>query len=1565
MHNRKDQKLPYASIDFRSGADCKTPPRDFHTPGYGSKTAKSQGKGWVGRLAGSVQMTFKTTKLFSKQNDDELYHLQCDSTRKAWDEYGEPERGYITVHKLYEAYNNGSITCMDDFGPTFLWSLKNLIIPDPVVFNAPLIRVIVDCVKNGVIKGESKTFKCKLHVYFTRLVFYLIAFDPIRNVMNVLQNGARIVSNISKIKQYSNTFSTKREREAPSDFSFTLPGLLKDQEHPGYRSIDQPDGIALTLKEYQRQTIAWMEDQESLSNGLNSLFWEKRQWLDSAGKHDVFYYMPSAGELRLEQPPMVWGGLLCEEMGLGKTVEIVSCILNDNKKNFSTDEEKNAYKGWDDTHLHSTATLIIAPLTLISQWKREIEKSIVDKDLLIVHVHDTKLHGKCKPTDESEPDCKSTRCTLGKTGHYYRRLEDIALNADIVLASYKMLKDDKKAFQTVHWRRIVLDEMQEIRSSTTDLARTCKRLVADFRWMVSGTPLYSDLNDLNGELNFLGIIPFSLDDKDDGFWGNRISKPFADKKKESLDLLNVLLDGIMMRHSKSQTFINSGKSILDLPGRTVELVGVDFIDDDAVDNNNSMMMAPSRTFDSGISSSNSSIDYGNVDRNAYYMQNVANLFVVKSLERIAIDFLDTFVGLTANERRQRVNVIVNLLRRSCTSINLINGGAGCRATLTQIDRILRDRFGVEHAFDNDGGGAVAQVIATASDITVVSPQFAMDILMRSRAVTQTRREIQSGMVRQGNTHQGVYERRRVYAMKTILEKTCEAINKCIKFKFQIKQKHWLNRSRWKLAVELITNGFYFYRNSEVPMDVKRKKDSWKKWVAYINEKKKDVNNSSSDLPEGEKKSVSNDKSNRCTDNSTTYNEEDCDSTFIAPPPTCKTILAKAKLWETADLKGKLESTHIPGWRHKKGDKIWHGREQAKELKETVQEGDEDTIKKLFKRLNVAIADNRSQQQIMEHKAALNSVVINYSKKYYSNNINKDAQGDAYQQRDEKQERKNGNTVEDKFIIARSIKSFYEMINKNKKEIDLSGSNRAGNDDEVVAVVDTASTSTTTAITATTYSSSTDTISTNLKTNAKKTILGPVPSFFKFQNCLFRSATKNAPILKTYSAQLKTLIRRLKQDVPRAQNQYDKVRPYLSKMLWAVREGHGAASENSVEQNGFSSLQQIMEGQMPLCSICYTPVVRPTFTRCVHLACAECMCSWLQAAPMLDIDAAQRFRSRQMALSRNAIDVEREKHAPCMLCRQPFSASQLICVDVNLSEDKEKEKKKTKGDSDNDKKKQYRSIVRVHNAPIFTPALAMEDVEAIGVKLFNQANGMQGRVGRFPALSQEFITALYHATGVVPGAKSNIANEKYRSPKVRKLLEILLNAICNGEKVVVFSQHVESVKHIAVVLTQEKIQHTKIIRGDDSNYQSTALDTFTSQPSCSVLLLHAGAAAAGLTLTCAQNVVLLEPFISSGDENQAFARCHRMGQRNQVKCFILYMKDTIEERMLAYRERESQFAKNDKNVSTNYSNSSSTKRSDDGNENDLSVLSDLKKEHISNNKLFYICGLAEGTVADGL
>ncbi|EEH58358.1 uncharacterized protein MICPUCDRAFT_9486, partial [Micromonas pusilla CCMP1545] len=78
------------------------------------------------------------------------------------------------------------------------------------------------------------------------------------------------------------------------------------------------------------------------------------------------------------------------------------------------------------------------------------------------------------------------------------------------------------------------------------------------------------------------------------------------------------------------------------------------------------------------------------------------------------------------------------------------------------------------------------------------------------------------------------------------------------------------------------------------------------------------------------------------------------------------------------------------------------------------------------------------------------------------------------------------------------------------------------------------------------------------------------------------------------------------------------------------------------------------------------------------------------------------------------------------------------------------------------------------------------------------------------------------------------------------------------------------------------------------------------PDVKVLLLHAGTAAAGLTLTQADLVILLEPFLSPGDEAQAANRVHRIGQTRPVRCVTYYVSDTVEERLLAYRARQSEF-----------------------------------------------------------
>ena len=77
--------------------------------------------------------------------------------------------------------------------------------------------------------------------------------------------------------------------------------------------------------DFQRQTLAWMRDKERSERGLNGVFWEERRWADGG----EYWYFPLAGELRLSEPPLVRGGMLSEEMGLGKTLEVLALVSAD------------------------------------------------------------------------------------------------------------------------------------------------------------------------------------------------------------------------------------------------------------------------------------------------------------------------------------------------------------------------------------------------------------------------------------------------------------------------------------------------------------------------------------------------------------------------------------------------------------------------------------------------------------------------------------------------------------------------------------------------------------------------------------------------------------------------------------------------------------------------------------------------------------------------------------------------------------------------------------------------------------------------------------------------------------------------------------------------------------------------------------------------------------------------------------------------------------------------------------------------------------------------------------
>lgn len=69
----------------------------------------------------------------------------------------------------------------------------------------------------------------------------------------------------------------------------------------------------------------------------------------------------------------------------------------------------------------------------------------------------------------------------------------------------------------------------------------------------------------------------------------------------------------------------------------------------------------------------------------------------------------------------------------------------------------------------------------------------------------------------------------------------------------------------------------------------------------------------------------------------------------------------------------------------------------------------------------------------------------------------------------------------------------------------------------------------------------------------------------------------------------------------------------------------------------------------------------------------------------------------------------------------------------------------------------------------------------------------------------------------------------------------------------------------------------------------ALNDFNEDPETRVFLLCLGTAAAGLTLTRANHVFLLEPGLDPAVEQQAVARVHRYGQTRPVKIVRLLLQ----------------------------------------------------------------------------
>jgi SNF2 family DNA or RNA helicase len=144
--------------------------------------------------------------------------------------------------------------------------------------------------------------------------------------------------------------------------------------------------------------------------------------------------------------------LLADDMGLGKSVETLAYLS----------AEQNAFP-----------VLIVAPLVTLQNWQREISKFLMRKS----------RNGKII---EGEPP----------TSHIIRigKSEDLG-KYDIYIINYELLYKRQNDLAKLNLRTIVCDEVQHLRSKTTQKYHAIKKLAAlesvKYRIGLSGTPIYN------------------------------------------------------------------------------------------------------------------------------------------------------------------------------------------------------------------------------------------------------------------------------------------------------------------------------------------------------------------------------------------------------------------------------------------------------------------------------------------------------------------------------------------------------------------------------------------------------------------------------------------------------------------------------------------------------------------------------------------------------------------------------------------------------------------------------------------------------------------------------------------------------------------------------------------------------------------------------------------------------------------------------------------------------------------------------------------------------------------
>ena len=144
------------------------------------------------------------------------------------------------------------------------------------------------------------------------------------------------------------------------------------------------------------------------------------------------------------------------------------------------------------------------------------------------------------------------------------------------------------------------------------------------------------------------------------------------------------------------------------------------------------------------------------------------------------------------------------------------------------------------------------------------------------------------------------------------------------------------------------------------------------------------------------------------------------------------------------------------------------------------------------------------------------------------------------------------------------------------------------------------------------------------------------------------------------------------------------------------------------------------------------------------------------------------------------------------------------------------------------------------------------------------------------------------------AMRRVSWDSLNSTKAERMVELCLQALGEGRKVVIFSYFLETLSFVTDLLLGKSLP---IISGKLSLEKRQEILKQFDEPVARVLPMQIHAGGIGLNIQTAEIVILCEPQLKPSDEMQAISRVYRMGQINHVFVYRLLSANTIDEALV--------------------------------------------------------------------